>query len=199
VDYGLDLASVFQPDLLKDEKIVWSGQPAPGLRLSSGDLFLIPFSLLWGGFALFWEAGVLGIFDGHFDFGPAALFGIPFVVVGQYIIWGRFLYKSYRNRHTFYGVTNRRVLILVTTRTRRLQSLFLNQLPTINKTVRADGSGSLTFGVAPTYAAAYANTGMDFFGGSAGVVGVPAFYDIPQVDSVYQLIMRQKTDLDQTA
>jgi hypothetical protein len=201
VDYGMNLAPTFQPDLLRDERVVWAGQPAAGFRFSSADIFLVPLSLLWGGFAIFWEAGVLGFWGGK---GPAPwfflLWGVPFVLVGQYMIWGRFVYKAYRNRRTIYAITDRRVLILTTTRARRLQSLFLNQLPTINKSVRRDGSGSLEFGSSPTWGfGAYTSSALDFdfSGGRSGAV--PAFYDISDVDSVYQLVMRLKTELGQTA
>ena len=51
MDYGLNLAQTFQPDLIRDEKVVWAGQPDRRFRFSSGDIFLVPFSLLWGTFA----------------------------------------------------------------------------------------------------------------------------------------------------
>ena len=198
MDYGLNLAQTFQPDLFKDEKVVWAGQPDARFRLTGQDAFLIPFSLLWGGFALVWEAGVLGLFGGD---GPApaffALWGIPFVLVGQYLIWGRFLYKAYKNRRTFYALTNQRALILTTTRSRQLQALFLNQLPSLNKTMRRDGSGTLAFGFSTNWAGAYANSGMEFFASRYGSTA-PAFYAIPDVEGVYQLVMRLKTDLAQT-
>lgn len=198
MDYGLSLAQTFQPELLRDEKVAWAAQPDPRFRLSGQDVFLVPFTLLWGGFAIFWELGVLGVLDGQPSFNAGALFGLPFVIIGQYVIWGRFLYKRYRQRRTFYAVTNRRVLIVALARSRQLQSLFLNQLPTVTKTVRRDGSGSLVFGTAPYWAGSYANSGMDFFNTRGGAMP-PAFYDIPDVDGVYQLIMRQKGGLDQIA
>ncbi len=34
--------------------------PNPNKIFHSADWFMIPFSLLWGGFAVFWEARVLG-------------------------------------------------------------------------------------------------------------------------------------------
>lgn len=199
MEYGLNLAAVFQPDLLRDEKVIWAGQPSARFRLSGGDIFLVPFSLMWGGFALFWEAGVLGLVGGGRP-APAffLLWGIPFVLVGQYFIWGRFIYKAYKNRRTFYALTNQRVLILTTLRSRRLQTLFLNQLPTINKTVQRDGVGTLEFGVSPSWAGAYANSGMELFAGRYGAMA-PAFYDVLDIEGVYQLVMRLKTDLGQTA
>ncbi len=37
----------------------------------------------------------------------------PFVLIGQYMIWGRFVYARWKKRRTFYALTNRRALIVV--------------------------------------------------------------------------------------
>ena len=58
----IELASyvVIQPELTAGETVLWAGQPDPSVRLHREDVFLIPFSLFWGGFSIFWELGVAG-------------------------------------------------------------------------------------------------------------------------------------------
>jgi hypothetical protein len=91
-------AAIFQPELSAGESLLWSGQPLRKVIFHRQDWFAIPFSFLWGGFAIFWELGVLGYFEnsGHPHSAPGflALWGIPFVLIGQYLIWGRFFYTD---------------------------------------------------------------------------------------------------------
>jgi len=116
--------------LLTGERMVWSGRPAQGLLFTGRDWLLVPFSLLWGGFAIFWEAGVLGFWETNAKPHPISwfmsLWGIPFIVMGQYFIWGRFAWDAWLKRHTFYAITNRRVLILQEGRKRKTQFSFLD-------------------------------------------------------------------------
>ena len=55
--------------------------------LTPRDALLIPFSFMWGGFATVWETTAL---SAKAPF-PVALFGLPFVCVGLFMIFGRFL------------------------------------------------------------------------------------------------------------
>jgi len=174
------LQSYLQPG----EKVLWTGRPDPGRLLSSKDAYLIPFSLMWGGFAIVWEGGVLLTMAGA-NGAPIffALWGIPFVVAGQYLIWGRFLVKRWDRRRTVYAVTDQRVLVL---RGASLQSMFVSSLPGVTQSARPDGSGSLEFGSSsPFGSGVWANTGMDLFNMGRTLL---AFYDIPNVAQVDRLI-----------
>lgn len=69
------LQSELRPHLENGENILWTGKPKSGVVYRQADIFLIPCSILWCGFAIFWViiASQAGIF---------ALFGIPFVIIG---------------------------------------------------------------------------------------------------------------------
>lgn len=138
---GVDIEQSLRPELAPGERLLWSGQPAQGIRLRVADALLIPFSLLWGGFAIYWEVSVLSMEAPGFF----ALWGIPFVLVGLYIIFGRFLTDAAVRKRTYYGLTNRRILIVSGLFSRTVRSLELRTLPEIN--LRDGGAtGTITFG-----------------------------------------------------
>jgi len=100
-----------QRELDSGEKLLWAGMPKQGTIFRGMDVFMIPFSLLWGGFAIFWEYMVLAMAPQAQDTPEGfaiifPLFGIPFVIIGLYMIFGRFIYDSKKRSKTFYGLTN---------------------------------------------------------------------------------------------
>lgn len=102
-----------QSELTSNESLLWQGQPERSVIFHREDILAIPSSLLWGGFTLFWEMMALNIgrfHNNHFSW-FLALWGIPFVVVGQYTIWGRFVFAYWTKARTFYAVTSKRILI----------------------------------------------------------------------------------------
>lgn len=182
----------FSGELLKDEKILWSAQPDTSVLFTRADIFLVPFSLLWGGFAIFWELGALAVFFAiSAGKNPMSiifpLFGIPFVLVGLYFMFGRFIYKNWKKRNTYYAITDRRVLMLSNLFSQSLNAVNIDTIPTINKSVRSNGIGTIKFGNVNWMASMYGNTGMDFFG-SFGGVDILTFYDIKDADKVYELV-----------
>ena len=179
--------SAIQPELTPGETILWSGQPLARIVFHKQDAMLIPFSLLWGGFAIFWEATVFR--TGHHNAGGVSsfmsLWGIPFVVMGQYLIWGRFLYAAWKKKQTYYAVTNHRVIAVQGRGSRRVASAFLDNLPSLAKEGSSNGAGTLRFsqpipgvqgnrGFGPWDPLAFSDT--------------PNFIDIADLDSVYRLV-----------
>lgn len=182
---GENVTDILARELSAGEKILWCGQPLGGIRLRKQDAVLIPFSLLWGGFAFFWEAGVIHS-NAPFFF---RLWGIPFVLVGLYLIVGRFFVDSQLRKKTIYGVSNQRVLIVSGFFSRNFRSLNLKTLSEINLSENADGSGAITFG--PNYSLMQ-NPGAGW--PSYARDRPPSFELIERVRNVYEVIRRAQSE-----
>ncbi len=141
----IDPSAPLRAQLGPGEHLLWAGQPQRGIRFRAGDLFMVPFTLLWGGFAIVWEWSVIQ------SRAPLLfrLWGIPFVLVGLHLIVGRFFWDAYQRRHTHYGVTNEHVLIVTTGLRSRVRSVNLRTLGELTLSGGADGRGSLAFGTTP--------------------------------------------------
>lgn len=144
-DWMIGSADPFAERLLRGEKVVWSGRPKRGLMLTGRDGFLIPFGLLWGGFAVFWEWNVLRMPNA-----PVVMivFGVPFVLIGLFMIFGRFFVDAWLRQSVFYALTDRRVLILRSRPSVSFQSISLDRLPEATVNESSDGSGTIRFGPA---------------------------------------------------
>jgi len=175
------LHSQIQPELGAGERVLWSGQPRQGLVIRGSDLLLIPFSLLWGGFAFFWEWTVLQS-DAPIFF---ALWGIPFVLAGLYLILGRFFVEAKQRERTWYGVTNERIIIVSGLFSRKVKSLNLRTLTDLSLVETKRGEGHISFGSGSPFGS--------LFGGFAGWPGMeaylgPRFDMIANTKTVYETI-----------
>jgi Bacterial PH domain len=151
------------------------------MLLRPTDVFFIPFSLMWGGFAVFWEFEVVTT-NAPFFF---KLWGIPFVLVGCYFIFGRFLTEARQRRATSYGLTNERVIIVSGVFRRNVKSLNLRTLTDVSLSERSDGSGTITFGQVPAFYW-YAQGMGQWFGGPV----VPSFELISDAKGVYETLRK---------
>ncbi len=143
-------------ELSSGERLIWSGTPGQGVRLRPADALMIPFSLAWGGFAIFWEYSVLHIPAAPNKAGAGVdafmtLWGIPFVLIGLYLIVGRFFVDAYQRARTRYAVTDQRVLIVTRLWNKDVKSIALRTLGEMSLRELADGSGTITFGPAPPF------------------------------------------------
>ena len=179
-------SSTISSKLDPEERLLWSGQPRGGLRFRPQDIFLIPFSLMWGGFAIFWEVMALSTITKAP--GPVGivfpLFGLPFVAVGLYLIFGRFFFDARSRDRTHYGVTDRRILIVSGVFSQQTKSLQLRTLSDITLSERSDGSGSISFGPSHPMAGFFPAGGWP---GSRGYLP-PSFDMIEDAKIVYDII-----------
>ena len=162
----------FSNNLDPDERIEWSDTPIQGVQFSSRDIFLVPFSLMWCGFALFWEYSVLSTGAPLFF----KLWGIPFVIVGLYFVFGRFIHEAHKRKSTFYASTNKRIIIKTG---KRIKSINHGKWPTIQLTEYDSGIGTILFG--EEEGAAFAFKSQQW----SSMPKVPCFYKIKNARSVY--------------
>jgi hypothetical protein len=172
--------SPFAERLLRGEKVIWRGRPQQGLMLTRRDALLIPFSLVWGGFTIFWESTVLRMQNVPLFM---ALFGAVFVLIGLFLIIGRFFVDAWIRTGVFYALTDRRILILRSRPSMSFQAVSLDRLPeaTLNET--SNGRGTIRFGPALSI---WNNRAMGGFGAwVASLDPIPQFLAIDDVKKVF--------------
>ena len=138
------------------------------------DTLLIPFSLMWGGFAIFWETMALRG-GAPFFF---RLWGIPFVLYGIYFMIGRFFWDAYRRSTTWYGLTADSALILREGLAGSVQRIYLPAITTIGLDLGSDGTGTISFGDSPSLWQSRRN-----WSGTP----VPSFEGVANAQGVYDL------------
>jgi hypothetical protein len=168
--------------LSSGEHVLWSGQPRQGVVVRGSDAFMIPFSLLWGGFAVFWEISVTN------SNAPAffALWGIPFVLIGVYMIVGRFFVEAKQRANTFYAVTDERVLIISGILKHNVKSLNLRTLSELSLTEGKGNEGTISFGADSSFSSIF--RGFSNWPGMGAQLG-PRFDLISNAKSVFETIL----------
>jgi hypothetical protein len=182
-------AQEVRSELFSGETIRWAARPNPNKIFHSDDWAVIPFSAAWLGFFVFWEADALGLvgfskpgrtLDTFF-----VLWGIPFLLVGNYMLWGRFLWDAWLKRGTFYAITNRRVLIVQRGLSFRTFSVFPNELSTIER----EGTRSGTLWLGPKYPIVGARGQKKRAMSRFAIGDVPVLADIDNVDAIHSLLL----------
>lgn len=189
-------AMKMQPEMLSGENLHWAGMPDPNVIFHSDDWATVPFTLVWTGFFVFWEGNALGYLGNSARHeGPSwfmVLWGVPFLLMGQYIVWGRFFHDAWLKRRTYYGVTSRRVLIVQEGRKRKTKWMFLEAIPMIER--EGTTMGTLWFGekrpIIVGRRSGWKSRGMSRF----TLDDVPVFADIDDVDGVQRIVndLREK-------
>lgn len=182
-----EAGAVMRDHLFPGEKLLWSGRPRQGLVLRPIDMFLLPMTLGWVGFAILWQ---LKLVDLQKSAPFLSIVGIPFVVVVLYFLVSRFLMDAKRRSNTCYGVTDGRIIISSGIFSLTRQSLHLDTLPEVSitestSTKSTAGEGTISFGTSPYGAVMAALPG--FPGSSQN--DLPRFEVIPDGKSVYEMIL----------
>lgn len=166
-------------ELEAGEHLLWSGRPKQGVVFRGSDIFMIPFTLLWCGIVVFWEYSAIS--GGPPLFFP--LFGGVFVLIGLYMVFGRFVVDSVRRRKTFYGITNERIVIVSGLFQKNVKSLNVRTLSNVSLSEKTNGEGTILLGPSSFLESMY--------GGMAwpGIPqGAPKLESIQNAKKVYRLL-----------
>lgn len=180
------VAQELSQELSPGERLVWSARPRQGLRFRASDWYLVPFSLLWGGFAIFF------LFASVREGAPLffQLFGVPFALFGLYVIAGRFFTDAYLRANTAYGVTNERILFKRGVVRSHLTSLDVATLSDLSLVAGRDGRGTIWFGPQPPWPM-FDPTGNWI---APGLSPARCFEEIDDAKSVYELVRATKRE-----
>ena len=118
------------------------------------------------------------------------LFGLPFVIIGLYLLFGRFIVDALRRKKTYYGITEQRIIILVGSGSQKVKSFDLKSFTNVSMTKKRDGSGTITFSAPQAFAAYSSNTSRPRPNWNATAV----FELIQNVADVYQIILKEQNN-----
>ena len=177
-----------QFELFSGETIRWAARPNPTRIFHSDDWAVIPFSAVWLAFFVYWESQALGFgWFGNSNRNSDTLqivWGIPFLLLGNYMLWGRFFWDAWLKRRTYYAITNRRVLLVQRSRRFKTWSVFPNELSIIER----EGTNIGTLWLGPKYPV-IAGKGQNQRDISRFAIGgVPTLADVDNVDDVHRLL-----------
>ncbi len=181
---------IIEENLMDGESILWKGKPQIKI-FTIADIPITIFALFWCGFVTMWEINAIKMSPKTpgFDFFP--IFGLPFVIVGLYLLIGRFFYRYFNLKNTHYFVTNKRIVELTKFFGKNIsREIFLDSLTGVEKTVEKNGASTIFF----------KSTGQNFTTGNnlflTGFSQIPSgtiiFRNIKDGNSVYNLVMSYK-------
>ena len=182
IAHAHDEREVVEQVLLPGERILWVGRPDPDVIFTAADGFLLPVHLLWTGFVVFFLVTVWA--DGINSGGAFVVVPGIFVLVGSYLVVGRFIVKAAMKRRTVYGITDRRALIISGT---SMTEAPISGTQRATKWARNRRHMTTTFGQPWSFSVFgsrnyFPNTGLDFF--AFGTPRPTAFYDVADVDGL---------------
>ncbi|MHB1000452.1 MAG: hypothetical protein ACYC27_14530 [Armatimonadota bacterium] len=174
---------IFGSSLKGDERILWSGKPIFKWKSMVAAIPSVLFGIVWMYFTTSFFMSQMMFFQ---KTNPAhkppffdILFDIPFFLAGLAMIFGPLIYSKIWYKNTYYAVTNNRVMMLRTGISKKFGAVHIKSMEEINKHTGTDGVGTIVFGSYPMIA---------YLGPISESTSPPAFFNIPEVDYVYNMI-----------
>jgi|GEM_PF-1119743 len=181
--------------LLKDvitasERVLWSGKPDASVIFEKLDYLFIPLGIGYTWVCTSWCVGVTEkvvelYLDTRFA-NPAnwlsllfPLIGAVLILSGLYLTIGRFVYKTYKRKRTFYALTDKRVIIVHATGEKKVTSAEYRIIDSIQKVATAEARGTVVFSLSS-----------EMFDPEHNKDNIPEYFvfaDLPDYELVYNL------------
>lgn len=121
---------------------LWHGKPQKGNLFTPQDAWPFLFGIMWCCVAVFQT--VTAVANGNLLHTPA----LPFLAVGLYLLFGRFIWTAIQRSRTVYVITNQKII------RKRMGNIDMvnrsNKLP-IQLKVHRNGNGTITIGAADSW------------------------------------------------
>jgi hypothetical protein len=131
-----------KPYLQLDETLIWAGQPKKGITFEPSDIFKTLFVIMLTFFTYFATNALAKI---------SLLFAIPvgtiFYSVCILLGIGRFFIDSELRKKTFYGLTNKRIIIKAGGLNTKIRSVYLDTKPKIDFLPNLDDTSTIYLGI----------------------------------------------------
>lgn len=126
--------------LVPGERLLWAGRPKQGFALRASDSLFIPFMTLW------LSGAIWAVFAFLRQEGPGSLqFSLLFVLCGVAFVSSRYWFDAKLRGRTFYGLSDRRALIVTYWLQQEITSIYLTSSFELRFTHRSDRTGTLEF------------------------------------------------------
>jgi hypothetical protein len=171
-----------QREIIAGERLIWTGQPRQGLRPTFEEQGGVNFAV--AGFFVFWLVMVASItldnlwdVEGRFNL-RVLIAGLVFFAFGSALLDFVAGYDAVDRQHTFYGLTDQRIILISGILRPNLRSFLLHDLQRTEVEVQDNGSGTISFkDVSYTW---------------RGASIVPSFAKIENVEWIHDLVRRAK-------
>ncbi len=183
--------------LAEGEHILWQGQPEPGIdwRAFFGPSILIGafftlFSMIWIGMS----ASMISGSDVPFPFQLFPLFGLPFLLVGPFMLGGHVIWDAFIRSQTWYSLSTRQAFVAQQVFGRR--KLTAHPIAEMGRINLIDGQpGDIIFGVS-AQRRQIVRKGPGRSGVQMGLsLQNQGFFRIAEARKVYRMLRDQQTAL----
>ncbi|TVR77131.1 MAG: hypothetical protein EA412_12055 [Chitinophagaceae bacterium] len=124
----------------KNEKEIWSGSPKKGFFFQKSDIYPLFFGICWLTFSFYWSSLAKE------ESPEMAMAAIPLIIIGFYLVFGRFILDIITRANTTYLITDSRFIVQSGFPFKSVRSYDLMSLNNIHFIETSDGSGNILFG-----------------------------------------------------